>query len=330
MNRRRFRAEIELRLARLALSIVPLFSHASLYRLARILGGAAFFFGGSRNRRVAEANLALIFPEMNPVERRRILRKSFETFARSMLDVFWLSRQPSTRLPAIVQLHASYDAILKPGPMICITAHMGNWEVLGMAISQRSGQPLTSVAAAIKNRRVDELFNTLRQVTGQHVVPRKGAVRSLLKALREGSKIALVLDQNTKPAEGGIFVDFLGRAAPVSSAAAMLALRTNAPVVVGVLLPDGKGRYATPPLIHVPTDKLPDNPEEAIQALTQRISDVLSQQIRAYPEYWVWSYKRWKIRPSGESAERYPYYSRPLRATDLPVSERAAFTPAQP
>lgn len=324
MNPRRLRAGLEFQLARLALAIVPRLSRHTILRLARLFGRLGYYADRARSRRVAEANLALAFPEKSVAERRHILRSSLQSFALAMLDVFWIAKDGERKLDDLVHFDPSYAPLLQPGPMVCVTAHMGNWEVLGMAVHQQSGRPLVSVANPIKNQRVDALFNALRQKTGQDIVPRKGAVRSLMKALRHGDKIALVLDQNTKPVEGGVFVRFLGRAAPVSSAPALLTLRLNVPLIVGILVPSSDGRYETLPMEFVSTKDLPENRDEALQVLTQRIADVLSAAIRAHPEHWVWGYKRWKFRPAGANAEDYPYYSRPLNANDLPRTDRSS------
>lgn len=282
----------------------------------------AIRWGGERNRKVALANLALVFPDRSPAAHREILKRSIQTFALSMLEVFWLSRETHARIDRLLRLDDEFVPELVDGPAVCVTAHMGNWELFGMAVARRTGQPLTSVAAAIKNHRVDELFNHLRQVTGQHVVPRKGAMRHLLKALRGSGKIALLLDQNTKPVEGGVFVDFLGRPAPISSAAALLAIRLQVPILVAFALPDGKGGYrSTTPQI-VDRTALPESDAEALRVLTQRIADVIAAQIRLTPEFWIWSYKRWKIRPPGSRPSDFPYYSRPIQARDLPIGER--------
>lgn len=322
MSRRSFRARWELWLARIALAVIPGCSRPTLCRLARIMGSLAWRWGGKRTRKVAEANIALVFPDLPARQREDLLRRSFHAFALSMLDVFWLAKDAQEKLPGLVSIHPSYDPILKPGAMICITAHMGNWEALGMAISLRSGLPLTSVAATLKNSRVDALFNDLRRLTGQHMVPRKGAVRPLLKTLREGGKVALVLDQNTKPVDGGTFVNFMGRPAPMSTAAAMLALRTNAKLVVGISLPTPRGTYETRPLVHISTENLPQPEEAAIQALTQRIADALADAVRENPACWVWSYKRWKIRPPDADASAFPFYSRALKPSDLSRAKR--------
>ena len=132
----------------------------------------------------------------------------------------------------------------------------------------------------------------------------------------------MLLDQNTKPIEGGVFVDFLGRPAPISGAGALLAIRLKVPILVAFALPDGQGGYRPTPPVLVDQTALPETEEDAIQALTQRIADAISAQIRKTPEYWVWSYKRWKIRPAGSRPEDFPYYSRPIQASDLPSTER--------
>ncbi len=309
-------------MVRLALALLPRLSHRALSRLARAMAAFGARWGGERNRRVALANLALALPDRTAAEHRAILKRSIQTFVLSMLEVFWLARDTHRRIDQLLRLGPGHDALLKIGPAVCVTAHMGNWELFGMAVSRRTGQPLTSVAAAIKNHRVDALFNELRRVTGQHMVPRKGALRQLIKALRGGGLIALLLDQNTKPVEGGVFVDFLGRPAPISSAAAVLAIRLNVPIVISFALPDGRGGYTATEPVLVDRSGIPEAEEEAVRVLTQRIADELSAQIRKTPEFWVWSYKRWKIRPPGGRAEDYPYYSRALHARDLPVAER--------
>jgi Lauroyl/myristoyl acyltransferase len=174
MIRRKLRAGPELWLARLAVFIVPRLSRPTLCRIARALGGAAFLFGGSRTRRIAEANLELVFPDRSREERQRILKKSLQSFALSMLDIFWLARDTERKIDTLVEFDSSYNRVFESGPCICVTAHMGNWEALGMAISHHAREPLASVAATIKNRRVNELFVNCAAPPGKKLSREKG------------------------------------------------------------------------------------------------------------------------------------------------------------
>ncbi len=320
---RTLRRPFEYAAARLALAVLPRLKRRTILRLSRGLG--YFAYGSSAHqRRIAMANLRLAFPDQSAEEHRAILIKSLQSFSLAMLDIFWLARDTSARIKAMVQFDPEFErAILKPGAQICLTAHMGNWEVLGLSVSQR-GYPLASVAAPIKNPWVDQLFNELRRLTGQRPIPKQGALRALIKTLRNGDKIALVLDQNVKPVHGGVFVDFFGLKAPFSAAAAQLARRTGAPLLAGTCLADDDGIYHTPPVLHISQDGLPDTEPEAVLALTQRVAHALETLIRQHPTYWLWTYKRWKIRPDGEDPARYPYYTRPLRPGDFPAGHEEA------
>jgi lauroyl/myristoyl acyltransferase len=264
------------------------------------------------------ANLALALPDTSPAEHQRLLRASLQSFALAILDTIWLARDTPQRIEKLMTFDPTFrESILKPGAQICITAHLGNWEFLGLAVSQE-GFPLTSVAAPLKNPWVDPLFNGLRHMAGQRAIPKQGAVRHLLKTLRNGGKIALVLDQNVKPAQGGIFVEFFGLKAPFSSAAAQLSLRTGAPIVIGACVPDAVGNYRTPPVKIIDLQNLPTDETAAVLELTQRIAHGLEALVREHPDCWMWAYKRWKMRPDDEDPARYPYYTRALRHSDLP------------
>ncbi|HEY8241304.1 MAG TPA: lysophospholipid acyltransferase family protein, partial [Kiritimatiellia bacterium] len=185
----------------------------------------------------------------------------------------------------------------------------------GMAFSFK-GYPLTSVAAPLDNESLDNIFNRLRETTGQRVVSKHGAIRSLLRVLKDGGKVGLVLDQNTKPAEGGLFVDFFGMPVPVSSAPAALALRTGSDLYLGACLPDGRGGYeVTSPLL-LPAPGPCANETEQIQAFTQLITRAVEDLVRKHPEHWLWTYKRWKYVGPGRRRDEYPFYAKELPQGD--------------
>ncbi len=303
----------------MAFAALPRLPRCVVVALAHALGTAAWAVALPL-RRIGMANLALALPERTRSERRALLRQSFRTFALTTLDIFWFSRDPHGKINRLVRFDASYDQhLFQAGPVVAISAHLGNWEVLGMGVSLR-GFPLASVVAPIKNPRIDPLFNRFRNLTGQIAVPKKGALRQLLRVLKDGNKIALLLDQNTRPEHGAVFVDFFGRPVPVSSAAAMLALRTHATVVVGGCVPDARGHYRSIPIHVVDQDHLPPTEAEAARELTQRITNSLEALVRAEPGHWLWTYKRWRTRPPEQPRERYPFYQyeyRPLSPQEL-------------
>ncbi|MCX6995506.1 MAG: lysophospholipid acyltransferase family protein [Kiritimatiellaeota bacterium] len=311
-----WRAPLEMALVRLGLAVIPALPRRAVVGLARLLGAAAYGLA-RRERRVGLANLELAYgATRTAADMRTILRTSFFSFALMMLDLFWFARHRTARLARWVVLDPSMNTLFQPGAALGITAHLGNWELLGQAVAQR-GYPLASVAAPLANPAVDRIFQRIRARDGQEMIPREGAVRHILRRLRAGYKIGLLLDQNTPPDEGGLFVPFFGVPAPMSSAGAALALRTGAALFFGFCVPERDGHYrafSTAFFRPDPADGT-DQPA-ALEQLMLRIAGVLEQAVRDHPGHWLWMYKRWKYVAPGFDRSRYPFYAKPLPEKD--------------
>lgn len=323
MGARSIRFALECGLARAALAVIPRMPRGVVVTMSRVAGALAPVFARHLHK-VGMANLDIAFgTTKSKAEKRRILRASCQTFSLVMLDMFWFARDSERRIKTWVSIEDRLDEVLREGAKIFVTAHMGNWEVHGQAMAAH-GYPLTSVAAPLANRRLDDLFLRLRDRTGQRILSKHGAVRGLLKTLKSGGKVALVMDQNTKPSEGGVFVDFFGLPAPISSTVASLAIRTGAEVLVGVCLPDDKGRYHAAPLIQIPTRTDESSAPVSEDQLTIAIAKCLEGLIRSCPEQWVWMYKRWKYVAPRRRREEYPFYAKQLSSRDAAIAADGA------
>lgn len=327
---KRLRKKLEVHLTRLALRVVPRLPRSCALALARFLGAAAYPLSPGL-RRLGRANLDLAFGDsLSPAGKRNVLRRSFRTFAQVVVDVFWFAHDTRRRITQHIAFDDVIDALTESRPRICVTGHLGNWEILGHAATLH-GFPLLSVAAPLSNPAVFEIFQRARQASGQQVVPRQGAVRPLLAALRANSNVGLLLDQNTPPSEGGIFAEFFGLPVPVSPVAASLALRTGAEVVFGFCVPQSNGTYRVRiPCRFTPEAVEGESTKQAIERLTRRILKVIEEEIRRDPGNWLWMYKRWKYVAPGVPRARYPYYAKPPARTVFVQQSVALPEGAQP
>ncbi len=292
---------------------IPFLPRPAVLFLARLCGFIGFRFS-KKLRQVSLENLRLVFGDsLSPEEKNALLRRCYRHFALLVLDIIWFTRNPAERMAKWITWDASTDSLFKKEAQLLLTAHYGNWETVGQAFAA-CGQPIFSVAAPLKNKPVDDLFVRLRQKTGQKIIPQQGAARKLLQGLKSGAKLAVLLDQNTRPRDGGIFVDFFGLPVPVSSAPAALAVKTGAPVITAVCVPDDQGVYTV--TVH---DVLKSNSdaENPVADLTGRMTRSMESVIRSRPEYWCWMYKRWHYIPEGADPARFPAYARPVEARDL-------------
>ncbi|QBG46142.1 hypothetical protein EGM51_01465 [Verrucomicrobia bacterium S94] len=310
--RRRIRRPLETLAFRTGALLIPLFPRKCIVQIYRITGTLTYYVA-KKERTIGLANLNTVFGHSKTdAEKKRILIQSFISFTQTMGDIFWFSRFTPSRTEKYQCFIPADGPYFEKRAHIIITAHTGNWELIGLQ-SGLLGIDVASIAAITKNAAVDRLLNRLREKTGMTVIPRKGATRTLINRFRNKGKAAFVLDQNTAEKDGGIWVDFLGMPTPVSSAPAYLAYRTGTDIIFAFSHPVGNGKYEahTGPVITPPVfDKQADH-RKIVKDLTQQIMDVISTQIRNHPEFWLWSYKHWKqIKPATDPAI-YPYYSTP-------------------
>jgi Kdo2-lipid IVA lauroyltransferase/acyltransferase len=180
-------------------------------------------------------------------------------------------------------------------PILILTGHCGNWELLAAALNSR-GLGMLVVAREIEEPGLQTMLLDLRTRFGTRTIVRgaPGAARALLGALRGAGALGMLIDQDTRVE--GVFVDFFGRPAWTPVGAAELASRFDAAVLPTFIarLPDGSHHAR----IHAELS-LPSDSTAATALMTSRIE----AQIREYPDQWVWLHRRWRRRPAEPGLE---------------------------
>jgi KDO2-lipid IV(A) lauroyltransferase len=288
----------------MGVGLLPWLSRSAVVRLSKAMGAIAYRIS-KRPRSVALANLELAYGErLNSDERERIARQSFCTFALVVLDLFWFARRTKERILKYVEFDPSCDAAFSLKPAVCITGHIGNWEIIGHSVAIKD-PPFLSIAAPLQNAAVDRMLYRFRRGSPQEVAYKAGAMREAIKALRSGGRIGMLLDQNILPREGGEFVEFFGLPVPISSLAGKLAMRTGVPITMMFCIPQDGGRY----ICHSPDPMLIEEGADPTE-ITRRIAGMLEEEIREGPGHWLWMYKRWRvIPPDCEDDSKYPFYA---------------------
>lgn len=287
----------------LALLILPFFSRRGIVRLSCGLANWGWTLA-RRERNIALANLDLAYGGRLSYRRKQaIVRRSFQTFILMVLDLFWFSFRSRERLLRFTRIDTSLQKYLVPGGRIFVTAHFGNWELLGQA-SAMTGYRLASVAKPIENFLLDRLLIRIRQKSGQVILPQTGALRRMIGLIRDGMGVALLLDQDTSPQKGGLGVDFFGKPVTISAAAANFSRKFKVPVIMTFGRPIG-GTYRFYALD--PAFTIAENESEV--EFTQRLAHATEAEIRRHPGCWLWMYKRWKRYFPGQAPTPFHFYA---------------------
>jgi len=155
-----------------------------------------------------------------------------------------------------------------------------------------------------------QTISRLRSLSGHNTVHPRFAVVKLFKAVSRGETIGVLVDVNARRGRGGVWLDFFGLPVFNTAAIAELAIRTGAAIVFGYseMLP-GPGRRLR--IAFTPEIEPANTGDRAKDVLdtSQKCLDRCAEVIRRSPEHWLWTYKRWKRRPTPEVG-RYPFYSK--------------------
>ena len=274
------------------------------YRLASDAGGFIGRLGylmDKRHRNIALENLARAFPDRDKEDLAGIAGKVFENLGRSAAEFVHIASHPQASVKDILSKwvtvegqHYVNNAIMNNKGVIYLTAHFGNWELLGLSLSTNNCI-LNVIARPIDNRRIDRIVTSLRSVLGANILPKKGVLRDTLRGLKKGGAVAILLDQNTSREEG-VFVDYFGQPAATNRGLALIAMKSGASVIPVFIVRENTYSHR---MVYLPEVEIKrsDNLDSDVITYTQKFTNIIESFVRDHPEQWFWMHRRWKTRP---------------------------------
>jgi KDO2-lipid IV(A) lauroyltransferase len=256
---------------------------------------AAWWVVDPAHRRLALDNLGIAFPEWGPGRRKRTAFLNYRNLCRVLVETLRYGKLTRENWRDRVDLVRSdhYEKASAGGRgVIAVSGHTGNWEWLS-AHAFRYGR-VHIVAREIHNEYLDREIRERREKAGiLQIYPTRRSPREILKALRGGEDVCFLVDQSAK-GEEGVAVDFFGRPAPTHVGPAVMALRTDAPVMPVFTRRTRSNRiqivYQEPLTFPRTGDRKKD-----VEAATALITEQVEAFVRKHPEQWFWVHDRWRI-----------------------------------
>lgn len=248
-----------------------------------------------RHRKALNANLAHVLQSDDARFVDSVARRSFRNFGKYVIDFVHfpaITRDEVKRRLRFEQWDELNAAVNSNRGIIIATIHFGNWD-LGAAALAAYGYPVNAIAETFPYGPMNDLVQGSRSKLGMKVIGHDRLGPTVFKALRRGEMLAMLVDVASD--EVGIRVDFFGAPALVSSAAARIALRTNAWVVPAVVLRGPEDDTVIRPIIDVslrdyaPTGDITHDTHE----LTRLIMASMERTISRHPDQWFIFRRMW-------------------------------------
>jgi KDO2-lipid IV(A) lauroyltransferase len=242
-------------------------------------------------KKVVFYNLSIAFPEKSEKERKQIAKKFYRNFTDNFIETIKLLSADKS----FIRRHFTGDVqvfhdLYKQGKRC--QGHLGhnfNWEIANLAISLYSPYTFLAVYMPINNKLMDRLFKKLRSKTGAVLLPATKMRTAMLPWRDKQYLLGLVADQNPGIPSKAYWFNFFGRPTPFVTGPEKGARANDAAVVFVHFTKPKRGYYQLhTELATSDPQSLPD------KEITKNYIQYLERVIRANPEMWLWSHRRWK------------------------------------
>jgi Kdo2-lipid IVA lauroyltransferase/acyltransferase len=273
------------------LRYLPKFLRRAFFRFVAYMG---YLFARKTNR-IIEANLNFVFNNsLSQTEIKEIQKYSYFNmvlWVQSLIENLDVSDEELKKTVKIENVHIIEDLKKEGKPLIFISAHYGNMEMLSHYIN-RFVIPVYQVARESNFEEIDEFVIKARESSGSKIIFRSGAIKTLVKAMIKKEAVSLIIDQNINSREGEE-VEFLGKKAYQTSSSASLARKFDAYLIPIAIFNQDNYNYKIKvyePIVPIKTD----NEKEDLKNISQLEANAISAIIKEDKKQWFWPHKRFK------------------------------------
>ncbi len=245
------------------------------------------------------SNLRRTKPDVTSLDLDLLVFNAMRSYMRYWCDTFRFPDWSAERVRETVTVtneHLLFDAIAAKTGVIVSLPHAGNWDHAG-AYFCAQGVHLVTVAERLKPEKLFLKFLQYRQAMGMEVLPLDGRViGTLAQRLRQGALVALVADRDLS--RTGINVDFFGGPSRMPAGPALLALKTDAPLITAFVSYTDAGIHIDFKLIILPSA---GSDAEKVSEIVQMTAKHFEEGISEHPEDWHMLQRIWT---DGDFVER--------------------------
>ena len=246
--------------------------------------------------RVVTENLRNSFPEKTPAEIERTGKIFYRHFAQVVVEIVKLAaispealaRRVRFTNPELMTNHFAQNRLV-----LALGSHMGNLEWLLNGAALEFPGAAAGVYKPLNNRFFEALMRRLRTRFGADAVPMLATLRYLVAHRGEGRILSLLIDQAAGPEDRPYWTQFLNQDTSFYTSADRLAVQFDCPVLYIGIRRVRRGYYEVT-FTELPDSRAAKDASAGAFPITEAFARQLEKDMRASPEQYLWTHRRWK------------------------------------
>ena len=261
------------------------------YRIASEFGcflGKTFgpFF---RSKKIIKSNLIKFDDNLTPEKISKISKEMWGNYGRIFSEYPYIPNFRNGDFDKYIKIEnkEKLEEIKKGQPVVFISAHFNNFELMAMAI-EKAGVNLSAIYRPLNNKMVNSIMEPLRKkyICKNQIKKGINGVRESLKFFKQGGSIAIMIDQRVSEGEK---INFFSHPALTTTIPAQFVKKFGCKIQ-----PVHIERYDKVNFKITFEDQIiiEENSDETLISL--KLNQWLEKKIRKNPSQWIWSHDRWK------------------------------------
>jgi KDO2-lipid IV(A) lauroyltransferase len=244
-------------------------------------------------KEIVKQNLSSAFPELSQNELEKLIRLFYKNLSDILIEgikSFTMSRAQINKRHHILNPEILVPFFEQGKSIIAVTGHYANWEWGSLSAGLQTNYDIVAFYKPLSNKWIDQFLRWSRSRFGTTLASISETTTTFEKFKLKKTIFIMAADQSPAKAEKAIWVDFLGKDTAFLHGPEKHAINNNYPVFYVDIQRIKRGYYT------LELSCLVENPADVPESeITRKFGKRLEATIKAHPENWLWSHRRWKL-----------------------------------
>ena len=243
-----------------------------------------------RSKKLIHSNILRALPNLNQNQVKELSERMWGNYGRILSEYVFIKNFRESKIGFNIDIEGQeiLEKIkIENKPVIFISGHFNNFELMAMII-EKSGIDLTTIYRPLNNKYLNPIMENIRKkyICKKQIKKGISGTRSLLKHFKNGSSIALMVDQRVSE---GIRCNFFNEKALTTTIPAQFVKKFNSEIIPVYVERSKNDNFK---IKFFNSIKFEEN--DSIETITLKINKILEDLIVKNPDQWIWTHNRWK------------------------------------